>query len=63
VKDVAQAIVDKTDGGVDYSFECVGNVDLMGQALACTQRGLGPGDHHRRRPAPARRSTRGRFYW
>jgi S-(hydroxymethyl)glutathione dehydrogenase/alcohol dehydrogenase len=41
VKDVAQAIVDKTDGGVDYSFECVGNVHLMGQALACTQRGWG----------------------
>jgi S-(hydroxymethyl)glutathione dehydrogenase/alcohol dehydrogenase len=41
VSDVAQAIVDATDGGVDYSFECVGNVDLMGQALACTARGWG----------------------
>jgi S-(hydroxymethyl)glutathione dehydrogenase/alcohol dehydrogenase len=41
VKDVAQAIVDRTDGGVDHSFECVGNVELMGQALACTQRGWG----------------------
>jgi S-(hydroxymethyl)glutathione dehydrogenase/alcohol dehydrogenase len=41
VGDVAAAIVDMTDGGVDYSFECVGNVDLMGQALACTQRGWG----------------------
>ena len=30
-----------TDGGVDYSFECIGNVDVMGQALACTQRGWG----------------------
>jgi S-(hydroxymethyl)glutathione dehydrogenase/alcohol dehydrogenase len=39
--DVVAAIVDRTDGGVDYSFECVGNVDLMGQALACTQRGWG----------------------
>ena len=39
--DVAAAIVDMTDGGVDYSFECVGNVDLMGQALACTARGWG----------------------
>jgi len=39
--DVADAIVDMTDGGVDYSFECVGNVDLMGQALACTARGWG----------------------
>ena len=41
VGDVAQAVVDTTDGGVDYSFECVGNVDLMGKALACTQRGWG----------------------
>ena len=41
VGDVAQAIVDRTDGGVDYSFECVGNVDLMGQALACAHRGWG----------------------
>jgi S-(hydroxymethyl)glutathione dehydrogenase/alcohol dehydrogenase len=41
VKDLVAAIVERTDGGVDYSFECVGNVDLMGQALACTQRGWG----------------------
>jgi S-(hydroxymethyl)glutathione dehydrogenase/alcohol dehydrogenase len=39
--DIVQAIVDTTDGGVDYSFECIGNVDIMGQALACTQRGWG----------------------
>jgi S-(hydroxymethyl)glutathione dehydrogenase/alcohol dehydrogenase len=39
--DVAEAIIDATDGGVDYSFECIGNVDVMGQALACTQRGWG----------------------
>jgi S-(hydroxymethyl)glutathione dehydrogenase/alcohol dehydrogenase len=41
VGDVVAAIVERTDGGVDYSFECVGNVELMGQALACTQRGWG----------------------
>ncbi|MFQ5416430.1 MAG: S-(hydroxymethyl)glutathione dehydrogenase/class III alcohol dehydrogenase [Myxococcota bacterium] len=41
VDDVVAAIVDSTDGGVDYSFECIGNVDIMGQALACTQRGWG----------------------
>ncbi len=41
VGDIAASIVDMTDGGADYSFECVGNVDLMGQALACTQRGWG----------------------
>lgn len=39
--DVAAAIVSMTDGGVDYSFECIGNVDVMGQALACTVRGWG----------------------
>ena len=41
VGNVAEAIVEMTDGGVDHSFECVGNVDLMGQALACTHRGWG----------------------
>jgi len=39
--DLVAAIVDATDGGVDYSFECIGNVDVMGAALACTQRGWG----------------------
>ncbi len=39
--DIAATIVDITDGGVDYSFECVGNVELMGQALACTHKGWG----------------------
>jgi S-(hydroxymethyl)glutathione dehydrogenase/alcohol dehydrogenase len=41
VADVVGAIVDLCDGGADYSFECIGNVDVMGQALACTQRGWG----------------------
>jgi S-(hydroxymethyl)glutathione dehydrogenase/alcohol dehydrogenase len=41
VGDVAAKIVDMTDGGADYSFECIGNVDVMGQALACTARGWG----------------------
>jgi S-(hydroxymethyl)glutathione dehydrogenase/alcohol dehydrogenase len=41
LEDVTDAIVDMTDGGVDYSFECVGNVDLMGKAMACTHRGWG----------------------
>lgn len=36
-----EVIVDMTDGGVDYSFECVGNVDLMRTALECCQRGWG----------------------
>ena len=41
VGDVAAAIVDLTDGGVDYSFECIGNVDVMRQALECTHKGWG----------------------
>ena len=39
--DTAETIVELTGGGVDYSFECVGNVDLMGTALASTARGWG----------------------
>ena len=34
-------IVDMTDGGVDYSFECVGNVNLMRAALECCHKGWG----------------------
>ncbi len=41
IDDIAEHIVDLTDGGVDYSFECVGNVELMGQALACAHKGWG----------------------
>ena len=41
VGNIAEALVDMTDGGVDYAFECVGNVELMGQALASTARGWG----------------------
>jgi S-(hydroxymethyl)glutathione dehydrogenase/alcohol dehydrogenase len=39
--DVVGAIVDLTDGGVDYSFECIGNTDVMRQALECTHKGWG----------------------
>lgn len=39
--DVVGAIVDLTDGGVDYSFECIGNVDVMRQALECCHKGWG----------------------
>jgi S-(hydroxymethyl)glutathione dehydrogenase/alcohol dehydrogenase len=38
---VVQALIDMTDGGVDYSFECVGNVELMRQALECCHKGWG----------------------
>jgi S-(hydroxymethyl)glutathione dehydrogenase/alcohol dehydrogenase len=39
--ELVQHLVSLTDGGADYSFECVGNVDLMRQALECTHRGWG----------------------
>ncbi len=41
VDDVTAAIIDLTDGGVDYSFECIGNVDTMRQALECCHKGWG----------------------
>ena len=34
-KPIQQVLVDLTDGGVDYSFECIGNVSLMRAALEC----------------------------
>ena len=40
-EDVVAAIVDMTDGGVDYSFECIGNVEVMRQALECCHKGWG----------------------
>ncbi len=40
-KDVVKAIVDLTDGGADYSFECIGNVKTMRQALECCHKGWG----------------------
>ena len=41
VDDVVAAIVDMTDGGVDYSFECIGNTEVMRQALECCHKGWG----------------------
>ena len=38
---VQELIVDMTDGGVDYSFERVGNVNLMRSALECCHKGWG----------------------
>ena len=38
---IQDVIVDMTDGGVDYSFECVGNVQLMRSALECCHKGWG----------------------
>ncbi len=39
--DVVAHLVELTKGGADYSFECVGNVQLMRQALECCHRGWG----------------------
>tara|TARA_B110000444_G_C18770951_1_gene562487 strand:+ start:204 stop:1310 length:1107 start_codon:yes stop_codon:yes gene_type:complete len=41
VPDVVSAITDLTNGGVDYSFECIGNVEIMRQALECCHKGWG----------------------
>ena len=38
---VTEAIIDITDGGVDYSFECIGNVNIMRNALECCHKGWG----------------------
>ncbi|WP_425513949.1 S-(hydroxymethyl)glutathione dehydrogenase/class III alcohol dehydrogenase [Kistimonas asteriae] len=40
-KPIQDVIVEMTDGGVDYSFECVGNVHLMRSALECCHKGWG----------------------
>ncbi len=39
--DLVACLLDLTDGGADYSFECIGNVDVMRQALECCHRGWG----------------------
>ena len=41
VPGIAEAIVEMTDGGVDFSFECIGSVEVMNQALLCTHKGWG----------------------
>ena len=41
VSDVVAHIVELTDGGADYSFDCTGNTDVMRQALECCHRGWG----------------------
>jgi S-(hydroxymethyl)glutathione dehydrogenase/alcohol dehydrogenase len=39
--DLVAALIELTGGGADYSFECIGNVDVMRQALECCHRGWG----------------------
>ena len=38
---IQEVIVELTDGGVDYSFECIGNVNVMRSALECCHKGWG----------------------
>ncbi len=39
--DLVEYLVELTGGGADYSFECIGNVDVMRQALECCHKGWG----------------------
>jgi len=39
--DLVPYLVDLTKGGADYSFECIGNINLMRQALECCHKGWG----------------------
>ena len=39
--ELVAALIDLTGGGADYSFECIGKVDVMRQALECCHRGWG----------------------
>jgi S-(hydroxymethyl)glutathione dehydrogenase/alcohol dehydrogenase len=40
-RSVVEAVVELTKGGADYSFECIGNVEVMRQALECCHKGWG----------------------
>jgi S-(hydroxymethyl)glutathione dehydrogenase/alcohol dehydrogenase len=39
--DLVEAVLELSDGGVDYSFECIGNVEIMHQALQVAHKGWG----------------------
>jgi len=41
VENTVDSVVQLTDGGADYSFECIGNVKVMREALECTHKGWG----------------------
>jgi S-(hydroxymethyl)glutathione dehydrogenase / alcohol dehydrogenase len=55
---VVDHIVQLTDGGADYSFECIGNTQVMRQALECTHKGWGRSIIIGVAPAGAEISTR-----
>jgi S-(hydroxymethyl)glutathione dehydrogenase/alcohol dehydrogenase len=58
VGNVVDAVVQLTDGGADYSFECIGNVQTMRQALECCHKGWGQSIIIGVAPAGAEISTR-----
>jgi S-(hydroxymethyl)glutathione dehydrogenase/alcohol dehydrogenase len=55
--------VQLTDGGADYSFECIGNTQVMRQALECTHKGWGRSIIIGVAPAGAEISAPGRSSW
>ena len=55
---IQEVIVELTDGGVDYSFECIGNVNVMRSALECCHKGWGESTIIGVAPAGAEISTR-----
>ncbi len=61
-KPIQEVIVELTDGGVDFSFECIGNVKVMRAALECCHK-AGASQSSSAWPAPARRSAPVRSSW
>lgn len=57
-KPIQEAIIEMTDGGVDFSFECIGNVNVMRSALECCHKGWGESIIIGVAPAGAEISTR-----
>lgn len=57
-ENVVDDVIQLTDGGADYSFECIGNTDVMRQALECCHRGWGQSIIIGVAPAGAEISTR-----
>jgi S-(hydroxymethyl)glutathione dehydrogenase/alcohol dehydrogenase len=57
-KPIQDVIVEMTDGGVDFSFECIGNVNVMRSALECCHKGWGESVIVGVAPAGAEISTR-----
>lgn len=57
-EDLVPYLVDLTNGGADYSFECIGNVEVMRQALECCHKGWGTSIIIGVAPAGAEISTR-----